>query len=74
MTFVDKYCDNSFINKPASLNFLPPLIQTIYRTGTAWFYRFACVIVAQAHISLMTRLFIGHDFEEVTFFFYSAVV
>ena len=52
---VYKYCDNSFINKLASLNFVPQLIQKIYRAGTTWFYRFANAIEAQTHISLMTR-------------------
>ena len=32
------------------------LFKKTYRVGTTWFYRFACMIVAQAHISLMTRL------------------
>ena len=51
-----KYCDKLFINKPAFLIDVPQLIKKIYRAGTTWFYRFACAIVAQAHISLMTRV------------------
>ena len=53
---VYKYCNKSFINKPTFLNFVPQLIRKIYHVSTARFYRFACVIVVQAHISLMTRL------------------
>ena len=53
---VYKYCDKSFINKPAFFNSVPQLIKKTYRAGTMWFYRFACTIGAQAHISLMTRL------------------
>ena len=53
---VYRYCDKSFINKPAFLNFVPYLIKTIYCVGTIWFYIFAYVIVVQAHISLRTRL------------------
>ena len=53
---VYKHSDNSFTIKPASLNFVPQWIHKIYHAGTTWFYRFALVIVAQAHISLMTRL------------------
>ena len=51
-----KYCDKLFINKLAFLIDVPQLIKKIYCAGTTWFYRFACVIVVQAHISLMTRL------------------
>ena len=51
---VYKYCDKSFINKPTFLNFVPQLIKKI--SGRSWFCRFRCMIVAQAHISLMTRL------------------
>ena len=53
------YCDKFFINKPAFCNFLPELIKKIYRVATTCFYKFPCAIVAQAHISLMTRLFQG---------------
>ena len=35
---------------------MPQLIKKNYLAGTTWFYRFACAIVAQARISLMTRL------------------
>ena len=35
---------------------MPQLFKKTYRMGTTWFYRFACMIVVQAHISLMTRL------------------
>lgn len=34
-----RYCDKSFINKHAFLNFVPILIKKNYRTGI-WFYRF----------------------------------
>ena len=37
---------------------MPQLIRKMYRVGITWFYRFACAIGAQAHISLMTRLII----------------
>ena len=40
----------------APLNFVPKLIRNIYGMGAMQFYRFVCMIVAQAHISLMTRL------------------
>ena len=40
-----KYCDKSFIT-------LPRLIKKTYREGTRGFYRFACMIVVQSHISL----------------------
>ena len=56
-SFKNKYCDKCFINKPVFLNFVPQLIRKIYHTSIKWFYRFAWAIVAQAHISLMTRLF-----------------
>ena len=54
-----KNCDKSFISKSTFffLTFVPQLIKKMYRAGTTWFYRFACMIGAQAHISLMTRLF-----------------
>ena len=61
---VYKYCDKSFINKPTFFSFVPQLIKKTYRAGTTWFYRFACAIGAQAHISLMTRLLnMGHLFR-----------
>ena len=44
---VYKYCDKSFINKPA-FSTVPQLIKKIYCVGTMWFYRFACAIIAQA--------------------------
>ena len=54
------YHDRSFINivinKPTLFNFVRQLIKKMYPTGTMWFYRFACAIGPQAHISLMTRL------------------
>ena len=53
---VYKYSDKSFINKPTFFNIVPQLFKKTYRVGTTWFYRFACMIVVQAHISLMTRL------------------
>ena len=40
----------------APLNVVPKLIRNTYCTGAMQFYRFVCTIVAQAHISLMTRL------------------
>ena len=53
---VYKYSDNSFMNKPTLLNFVPQFIQEIYVADWASFYRLACAIVPQAHISLMIRL------------------
>ena len=53
---LNKYCDKSFINKPAFLNFVPQQIRRIYCAGKTWFHRSACVIITQAHVSLMTRL------------------
>ena len=35
---------------------MPWLIKKTYHTGTTWFYRLACTMVAQAQISSMTRL------------------
>ena len=55
---VCKYCDKFFINKLTFFNIVPQLIKKTYHVGTTWFYRFACAIVAQVHISLMTRLFL----------------
>ena len=40
----------------APLNVVPKLIRNTYCTGAMQFYRFVCTIIAQAHISLMTRL------------------
>ena len=38
------------------LNFVPQLIRKIFSAGTTQFYRFACTVVAQVHISLLARL------------------
>ena len=46
---VYKYCDKSFINKHTFFNFVPQLVKKTYCTSTTWFYRFACMIVVQAH-------------------------
>ena len=54
-----KYCHRSFINKPAFLNFAPPLIKKIYHVDTSCFYKFVFTIVAQAHIFLMIRLILN---------------
>ena len=51
-----KCFDKSFINKPTFFNIVLWLIKKTYHMGTTWFYRFACTMVAQAHISSMTRL------------------
>ena len=44
---------------------MPQLIKKTYRAGTTWFYRFACAIVVQAYISLMTRLPLQFTFSLV---------
>ena len=51
-----KHCTKSFINKLTFINFVPQLIKKMYCMDITWFYRFVCVIVMQAHISLMARL------------------
>ena len=68
-SFINKYCDKSFKNKPAFLNFVPQVIRKIYCMGTTWFYRFACAIVAQAHIFLMTRLINKQNNNEIKIMF-----
>ena len=54
--FINKYCIKSMIHKSAFLNFVSQFIRKVFHAGTTKFYRLVCVIVGQAHISLMTRL------------------